>query len=93
MQTLYVKTHKTLGNPTHYEVVEHNGRKFRIYYHYDGCHCRGFNSDCCVSVMTENGDFSYLADNWQLGYHPNWTSESTIPEVVALFKDYIMKIY
>jgi hypothetical protein len=43
--------------------------------------------------MTENGDFSYLADNWQLGYHPNWTSESTIPEVVALFKDYIMKIY
>lgn len=95
MKTLFTKTFESGRNTKHYEVIEHNGRKFKIYLYIDtSCSCVGFNKDCCLSVMTSDGTFVEVVDNWEIGvvidkYHP----QSAIRTAVKGFKEYLEAIY
>lgn len=102
MKTLFVKTFEKPAPgcshgylTTHNEIVEHNGRKFRIYIHVDrSSNCVGFNRDCCLSVMTNDGTFAQVVDNWELDIKLDKHSPNTsIPKVVKEFKDFIEKVY
>lgn len=102
MKTLFVKTFETPAPgcsynklTTHNEIVEHNGRKFRIYIYVDtSSDCVGFNRNCCLSVMTNDGTFAQVVDNRELDIKLDRHSPSTsIPKVVKEFKDFIKKVY
>lgn len=106
MKTLYIKV--TIGEvgrtSTYYEVVEHNGHKFRIIVKATDSSYLGFNHDCELSVMTTNGDWSCVVDNRSIGikfdkdavYYGRGSEadrKRVLEKPVADFKDYIKKVY
>jgi hypothetical protein len=88
---------------THYEVVEHNGKKFLIYIEGSNGDCLGFNSKCCLSVMTSDGTWKHVVDNRELGFSANndgmyygsdiAKKRNIVNNNVQQFKDYIETIY
>ena len=88
---------------THYEVVEHNGKKFLIYVEGSNGDCIGFNHKCCLSIMTSEGTWEHVVDNYSLGFTDNQSSiyyshsvaekERLIDDSVNHFKDYIKAVY
>ena len=107
MKTVYKKVtigEKACYSSTHYEVVEHKGKKFLIFVKADNGSCLGFNSDCCISVMTSDGDWEHVVDNREIGakfdkdgvYYGS-TNEGwkkiLLEEPVKAFKEYIQKVY
>ena len=106
MKTLYIKV--TIGEncqtSAYYEVVEHNGYKFRIIVKATDTTCLGFNHDCVLSVMTTNGDWANVVDNRSIGvkfdkdavYYGRGSEadrKRVLEKPVADFKDYIKKVY
>ena len=79
-------------NLTHYEVVEHNGKKFLIYVEGSNGDYLGFNKKCCVKVMNEqlgfspNNDKMYYSNNVEL-------KKSILENNVKQLKDYILAVY
>ena len=90
-------------NVTHYEVVEHNGKKFLIYVEGSNGDCIGFNRKCCLSIMTSEGTWEHVVDNYSLNFPDNQSSiyyshsatekKILIAENVKQFKDYIKAVY
>ena len=107
MKTLYKQINVAVESgrtSTHYEVFEHNGRKFLVIVRAGSGDCLGFNSDCCLKVMTSDGDWSGVVDNRLIGvkfekdniYYVRDKVElkkSLLNEPVKAFKDYVQKIY
>lgn len=106
MKTILLKEHypaRTQENLTHYEVVEHNGKKFLIYVEGSNGDCLGFNRKCCLSIMIENGTWERIVDNEELGFlhrnqdlyygNDNIYKNSIVKEIVKHFKDYIKAVY
>lgn len=95
MKTLFTKTFESGRTTKHYEIIEHNGRKFKIYLYIDtSCNCIGFNRDCCLSVMTADGTFEEVVDNWSIGLSiDKYHAPSAIKTAVEGFKDFIKKVY
>ena len=106
MKTLYYKV--IIGEvgktSTYYEVVEHNGKKFRIVVKAANGDFVGFNHDCALSVMTSNGDWANVVDNRSIGikfdkdsvYYGRGSEadkKRVLEKPVAEFKDYIKKVY
>ena len=87
----------------HYEVVEHNGKKFLIYIEGSNGDYLGFNKKCCVKVMNESGSWDNLVDNHSLGFSANndtlYYSHSSAPKKMVVdtnvkeFKNYIEAVY
>lgn len=90
-------------NVTHYEVVEHNGKKFLIYVEGSNGDCLGFNKKCCLSIMTSDSDWKRIVDNHELGFsanndgmyygHSAAKKKIIVDDNVEQFKDYIKAIY
>lgn len=90
-------------NVTHYEVVEHKGKKFLIYIEGSNGDYLGFNKKCCLKVMNDNGSWDNIVDNHSLGFSANndgmyysrdVDKKKTIVDTnVKEFKDYIEAIY
>ena len=108
MKTIYIK--QTIGgysknkDTIHYEVVEHNGKKFLIYINADASTPCGFNTHCCLSVMTPDGTWNRVVDNKQIdapfpqdelyyGSVHDKVRETLLTETAKPFKDYIQTIY
>jgi hypothetical protein len=106
MNTLYYKV--IIGEvgktSTYYEVVEHNGKKFRIVVKATNGDFVGFNHDCALSVMTSNGDWANVVDNRSIGikfdkdavYYGRGSEadkKRVLEKPAAEFKDYIKKVY
>ncbi len=100
-QTIPTESGRT--NLTHYEVVEHNGKKFLIYVEGSNGDYLGFNKKCCVKVMTESGAWENVVDNRQLGFSANndkmyygnnvELKKSILESNVKQLKDYILAVY
>lgn len=108
MKTLYKKVtvpSEVMGNAfVHYEVFEHNGKKFLALVRADNGTPVGFNSDCCLKVMTSDGDWGNVVDNRLIGLEFNKDSvyygssnpnvkKALLEEPVLAFKDYVRKVY
>lgn len=107
MKTIYIKevipTSSGRENLIHYEVIEHNGKKFLIYIEGSNCDYLGFNRKCCVKIMDDNGNWNNLVDNRHLGFSANNdgmyygsnidTKKSIVTYNVNEFKHYIETIY
>lgn len=106
MKTLILKENipsTSCENVSHYEVIEHNGKKFLIYIHAENGYPLGFNSNCCIRVMTSDGNWANVVDNRQIGYsynqdgiyysHDALTKRRIIDECVKEFKNYIKAVY
>ena len=107
MKTLYKQVNVAVESgrtSTYYEVFEHNGRKFLVIVRAGNGDYPGFNPDCCLKVMTSNGDWSGVVDNRLIGvkfekdniYYVRDKVElkkSLLSEPVKAFKDYVEKIY
>ena len=96
MKTLHkVDNLKGLPRKTYFEVFEHNGHKFSIHIWLDNGICTGFNSDCCLSVMTADGDFKHIADNHMLGftYRDLRTADDIRELSVSKFKEFVENVY
>ena len=108
MKTLYKKAtvpSEVMGNAfVHYEVFEHNGKKFLALVKADNGTPIGFNSDCCLKVMTSDGDWSNVVDNRLIGVRFSRDSvyygsagdtpkKALLEEPVLAFKDYVRKVY
>lgn len=88
---------------TYYEVLEYNGKKFKIYIEFSNGDCLGFNSKCCLSVMNNSGSWDKIVDNRQLGFTHNndsgtYSSDSVLKHTLLhkeadYFKEYIEKVY
>ena len=93
----------TNPDPKHYvENFQFNDKKFKINVTHCNGDCLGFNYKCCLSIMIENGTFSYLEDNNTIGtrlyanlYYLNDVAkiETVNKGVVKAFKDFVKKIY
>jgi hypothetical protein len=103
MKTLY-KQVTISPKAVHYEVFEHNGKKFLALVKADNGNVLGFNSDCCLKVMTSDGDWSNVVDNRLIGvrfdkdsvYYGSANPDAKkrlLEEPVKAFKDYVEKIY
>ena len=100
-QTIPAESGRT--NLTHYEVVEHNGKKFLIYVEGSNGDYLGFNKKCCIKVMNESGVWENVVDNRQLGFSPNndkmyysnnvELKKSILENNVKQLKDYIIAVY
>lgn len=80
--------------------VEYNGRKFRIHCEISNGDCVGFNSKCCLSVMSSDGDFKNVTDNRSIGiemkndYHARPAEKRRLMDAAAEgFEQFIKKIY
>ena len=106
MKTILLKEKypaKALEVLTHYEVVEHNGKKFRIYIEGNNGYILGFNSRCALSIMAENGTWEHVVDNQELGFEfkhedlyygdDNIKKNYLVKEYVKQFKNYIEAVY
>lgn len=106
MKTLILKENlpnESCSKVTHYEVVEHNGKKFLIYTLAENGYPLGFNSNCCLKVMTPDGNWANVVDNRQIGlsyrqddiYYSRdaLTKKRIIDECVKEFKNYIKAVY
>lgn len=108
MKTLYKKVtvspNVAKEASIHYEVFEHNGKKFLALAKADGSSALGFNSDCCLKVMTSDGDWSNVVDNRLIGvcfykdsvYYGSASlgvKKEILEEPVKAFKEYVQKIY
>ena len=107
MKTLYKQVNiaqEACRASTHYEVFEHNGKKFLALVNADNGSCLGFNSDCCLKVMSSDGDWKNVVDNRLIGvsfdkdsvYYVsgnNNAKKSLLEAPVKAFKDYVQKIY
>lgn len=106
MKTLLLKESipaKSCEQVTHYEVVEHNGKKFKIFILAENGYPLGFNANCCLKVMTADGNWANVVDNRQLGYSYNQdgayycsypeTKKRIVDAAVKEFKNYIKAIY
>ena len=105
METIYIK--ESIESPSmsqlmHYEVVEHNGKKFALNIVFNSSTCLGFDTDCCIKIMADDGKWVNLVDDRQLNLKPKkdvyycHTSEEKeleIKYVVQEFKDYITMVY
>ena len=88
---------------THYEIVEHKGKKFLIYVEGSNGDYLGFNKKCCLKVMNDNGSWDNVVDNRMLGFSANndkmYYSYSAakkkiiVDENVKRFKEYIKAVY
>lgn len=103
MTTLIESREITEANGKLYEVIEHNGRKFSInIYGMNGNFC-GFNSNCCLKVMTNDGVFANVVDNITLNipfhndtlYYGRNIAEKKkeISNLEKSFKFFIEKVY
>lgn len=103
MTTLFENREITEKNGKLYEVVEHNERKFAIkIYGMDG-NCCGFNSNCCLQVMTNDGVFTNIVDNALVGvpFHNDTLyygrnileKRKEIDTLESAFKNFIKKVY
>lgn len=106
MKTSYEKRvipSKSCENVSHYEVVEHKGKKFLIYILAENGYPLGFNTHCCLKVMNESGSWDNVVDNKQIGFvHQNdnlyygrdlLKKNTILTEEVNQFKDYIKSVY
>ena len=104
MKTIYIKQTIKPNSGVHYEVVEAKGRKFLI--HINACNSDpcGFNSYCCLSIMTADGPWGHVVDNKMIGIpfdrndivygHKSDIEKRNILSKIALnFRDYIEKVY
>ena len=90
-------------NVTHYEVVEHKGKKFLIYVEGSNSIYLGFNEKCCLKVMNNNGSWDNVVDSHSLGFSANndglYSSHNVgqkkviIDDNVRHFKEYILIVY
>lgn len=88
---------------THYEIVEHNGKKFLIYVEGSNGDCLGFNHKCCLKVMNNNGSWDNVVDNHSLGFsanndgmyygHSAAKKKIIVDDNVKYFKEYILIVY
>jgi hypothetical protein len=84
------------------EVFSFNQKKFKIEVrHRNGDPC-GFNTNCCLAVMRDDGTFSNIADNHTVGvkyknlYFLNDNDQSLIDvndNCIKAFKDFVKKVY
>ena len=100
MKTLFENIETRTKEGRYVKFVEHNGRKFKIYVAIYNGDCIGFNSKCCLSVMSADGDFKEVVDNRQIGvYYSNdyCVSESLMIERMkrsaSEFESFIKKLY
>ena len=90
-------------NVTHYEIVEHKGKKFLIYVEGSNGNYLGFNQKCCLKVMNDNGSWDNVVDNHNLGFSANndgmYYSHSIAKKKIIVdnnvkhFKEYISILY
>ena len=97
-----VRAEAKVSDSVYYEIVEHNGRKFKIYIEFSNGDILGFNSKCCVSVMSADGVFGRVVDNRELGIscmNDLYCSDNLarknaeFDRIVSEFKDYITTVY
>lgn len=107
MKTIYTQEMipQTGGKETlvHHEIVEHNGRKFRIFIEGSDYTCLGFNNKCCVKVMNANGSWDNVVDNQELAF-PSYNDilyygrdvnekKRIVNNLVKKLKEYISAVY
>lgn len=105
METIYIKQvikDKSCEILTHYEVVEHNGKKYLVYVKAENGYPCGFNTNCCISVMNDGGNWDKLVDNKMLGFssendtmyysHNAKPKKDALEKIVKEFKDYITNV-
>lgn len=88
---------------TYYEVLEYNGKKFKIYIEFSNGDCLGFNRKCCLAIMTDNGNWENVVDNKELGFSHNndegtYSNDERLKKILFTeqaieFKNYIQAIY
>lgn len=108
MKTLYktinINTKEASDKSSYYEVVEHNGKKFLIDVTAKDTYQFGFNSYCCLSVMTQDGTWAPVVDNRSINvpfenekiYYGRVSNDEKLALIempVNAFKDYIKKVY
>ena len=74
--------------------------KFRIRVNIENGDPLGFNTNCCLMVMTSDGKFEYVVDNRSIGvpysndyYSSEEIKENIIKEAVKGFKKFIKTVY
>ena len=96
-----------IDDPKNYtKIFEWAGKKFQIRFQHSNGDPLGFNYKCCVSIMTEPGNWSHLVDNrqlnikWENCYVYSRDSKSDMDYVTSLNKEaerafmkYISAIY
>jgi hypothetical protein len=88
------------------EILSFNGKKFRIEVKHRNGDPLGFNDNCCLKIMNDNGTFSNIADNITVGieyknfYYLNPKSQDNLAKIelvnskaIAGFKEFIKKVY
>lgn len=102
MKTIFRNDKVGKGSSNLIEVLEHNGRKFKIYVEISNGSCLGFNDKCCLKVMNDGGEFVDVVDNRQLGfYYKNDLYVTTFYDLIRRemagaarrFYDFIEKVY
>ena len=104
MKTIYLKQTINDKSAIHYEVIEHNGRKFLVYINACNGDMCGFNSYCCLSIMSADGPWAHVVDNKMIGIRfkkddiiygrmSETDKKIRLAEIATQFRDYIHKIY
>lgn len=67
MASKFITLFQNLNPKNRVEIFSFNGKKFRIdLLHRNGTPL-GFNSNCCLSIMKDDGTLSHIADNKAVG--------------------------
>ena len=102
MKTKYLSHEVKREKVNHYEVVEHNGKRFKIHIKTSSYEYQDYNDDCTLSIMTGEGTWKELTDNRSIGvnyerndltYGKTDEQEKIVAFLVENFKEYIMALY
>lgn len=95
------KTLQVNGDPKNYtEIFTFNGKTFRMHFEHTNGTPSGFNSKCCLDIMTQDGTFQHIIDNIEMGapWSNKYTSDFTACDrenymVILAFREYVEAVY
>ena len=89
--------------PKHFvNIFSFNKKKFMVEIKHYNSTISGFNTNCCLSVMKDDGTFGHIADNRMIGcdYKNLYVLDDTDKRIINVnnkcfnaFKDFIKAVY